>query len=451
MINFIVKKIYCIHEIIFRRPTMSFVSHLEKSQWLSSSELKTLQQSKLRKLLSYAYEFVPFYHKAFNRLGLKPEDKAITDGLLKLPLMDKESIRENFENLRTREQIPLILSNTGGSSGNPLIFYLDKNRQAGEKAQRIRAHRWWNVDLGEKEIYIWGAPIELSKQDWLKSLRDALINEKLLSAFNMTPTSMSRYLKIIRSFRPSSIFGYPSSIALLCEHARSTGVRLSDVGIKVVFCTGEVLYDHHKQLISQTIGVLVANGYGCRDGGFIAHECPEGNLHLAAEHIIVEILDDNGNQVPMGEIGNIVITNLDGYGMPFIRYNTEDQGALSDEQCSCGRSLPLIKVIQGRTTDFILTEDGGRMHALGLIYVLREMPGICQFQIIQEDLHKVKVLIVKNGEFPHSGGEHIQSEFVKRIGPNTSVIVRFVDRIPPSKSGKYRYVISKVSLNLTST
>ena len=122
-------------------------------------------------------------------------------------------------------------------------------------------------------------------------------------------------------------------------------MQLRNIGLKAIFCTGEVLYDHQRELISETFGVPVANGYGARDAGFIAHECPAGKMHIAAEHVIVEILDESGQSVPKGEVGEIVITNLDGYAMPFIRYKTGDLGALADEQCPCGRGLPLMKEI----------------------------------------------------------------------------------------------------------
>jgi phenylacetate-CoA ligase len=260
---------------------------------------------------------------------------------------------------------------------------------------------------------------------------------------------MRRYLEVLKKSQPASLFGYPSSISLLCEYANSIGFNLRDTGIKAVFCTGEVLYKYQRKTIANSFGVPVTNGYGARDAGFIAHECPEGGMHIAAEHIIVEVCDTFGNILPPGEVGEIVITNLDGLAMPLIRYATGDLGALSEEHCSCGRGLPLMKVLEGRTTDFIMTSDGNRMHALGLIYVLREMPGICQFQIIQNDLDRIEVNVVKNDEFPLTAPETITQAFKKRVGVNVSVKINFVDKISVQKSGKFRYVISNVQDNMS--
>ena len=401
-----------------------------------------LQLVKLQRLLHYVRENVPYYESV---LKVLPERLNSLADLRRLPRLDKSMIRANFVGMRSRKKLPCDLSNTGGSSGEPLIFWLARHRQAAQKAHRIRTHRWWGVEPADKEIYLWGAPVELRKQDRLKLFRDWLINEKLLNAFNMTEESITRYLQIVQSFRPQSLFGYPSSMVLLCEHALTKKLNPCDLGIKSVFCTGEVLYEHQRTLINEALGAPVANGYGARDAGFIAHECPAGSMHIAAEHVIAEVLDDSGQPLPPNEMGEIVITNLDELAMPLIRYRTGDIGALSSEDCRCGRGLPLMKVVQGRTTDFIVTENGGRMHALGLIYVLREISGISRFQIIQRSRNHIDILIVKNDEFPAAGADTIVRSFRKRVGDNTNVFVQFVDRISATGSGKFRYVISHVS------
>lgn len=135
-----------------------------------------------------------------------------------------------------------MMHNTGGSSGEPLVFYFDRRRQAYDAAARILTHRWWGIDVGDKELYLWGSPLEITKQDIIKSLRDWLTNQLLLSAFEISPSAIPEYVRQIRKFKPKCIFGYPSTITLFCQMATENKFSLDDIGVRVVFCTAEVLY-----------------------------------------------------------------------------------------------------------------------------------------------------------------------------------------------------------------
>jgi phenylacetate-CoA ligase len=241
------------------------------------------------------------------------------------------------------------------------------------------------------------------------------------------------------------IFGYPSSIALLSQMAERAGHDLASLGVAVVFCTAEVLYDHQKATISRAFGgVPVVNGYGSREGGFIAHECPAGRMHITSENVIVEFIKD-GTPVAPGEDGEIVVTHLDNHAMPFIRYRTGDVGQPSTEICPCGRGLEVMKVVKGRSTDFVVTPDGRWVHGLGLIYVVREVPGVRQYQIIQDDVDAIRVLLVLDSDFPPDGERQIQEGFTKRLGIEVRVSVEQVTELRQDPSGKFRFVISKVA------
>ena len=158
----------------------------------------------------------------------------------------------------------------------------------------------------------------------MRNLRDWLTNEMLLSAFDLAEQSVGLFVERLRCFRPKCIFGYPSSIALFAQMAERAGHDLARLGVAAVFCTAEVLYDHQKSTISRAFGgVPVVNGYGSREGGFIAHECPAGHMHITSENVIVEFIRE-GRPVAPGEDGEIVVTHLDNHAMPFIRYRTGD-------------------------------------------------------------------------------------------------------------------------------
>jgi phenylacetate-CoA ligase len=238
------------------------------------------------------------------------------------------------------------------------------------------------------------------------------------------------------------IFGYPSALAKVAAQAKARAQRLDDLGIRVAFVTSEMLYAHQRESIAAAFGCKVANGYGGRDAGFIAHECPQGGLHISAEDVIVEIVGPGGNVLPDGEPGEIVITHLATSDFPFIRYRTGDVGVLARGACACGRGLPLLEAIQGRSTDFVIAADGTVMHGLALIYVLRDLPGIASFKIVQESRHRVRVQIVPAPELLPTIEARIREGFRARLGPGVEVDVERVEAIESDRSGKFRYVIS---------
>jgi phenylacetate-CoA ligase len=241
------------------------------------------------------------------------------------------------------------------------------------------------------------------------------------------------------------LFGYPSALSHIARHADTKGVRMNDLGIRVAFVTSERLYDEQRAQIAKTFGCPVANGYGGRDAGFIAHECPQGGMHITAEDIIVEIVNPDGAPLPPGHAGEIVVTHLATRDYPFIRYRTGDIAVLDKKMCSCGRGLPLIKEIQGRNTDFLVAKDGTVMHGLALVYILRDLPQVRAFKIIQESLDLTRVLVVPDGGLTPELTQKIERGFKSRLGPAVQVEVEEVAEIPAEKSGKFRYVVSRVA------
>jgi phenylacetate-CoA ligase len=219
---------------------------------------------------------------------------------------------------------------------------------------------------------------------------------------------------------------------------------MDNLGLKVAFVTSEKLYDHQRELIQRVFGCPVANGYGGRDAGFIAHQCPAGGMHLTYEDIIVEIVDTEGHVLPLGESGEIVVTHLATRDFPFIRYRTGDVGVLDTQRCSCGRTLPLLKEVQGRSTDFLVAKDGTVMHGLSLIYIVRDLPGMKQFKIVQESLDLTRFQLVTDSTFDESLIAGIVRGAKARLGEAVEIQVERVAEIQPERSGKYRYVVSKV-------
>ena len=437
--------IFPLHERLKHHTTVAVHRALEHSQWWDAARLAEFQLGRLRQLLQHADTHVPYYRALFGRIGFVPASLAGLSELTRLPLLTKTDIRAHLDDLKADNAVGLARFNTGGSSGEPLIFFIGRERVSHDVAAKWRATRWWGVDIGDPEIVVWGSPIELGKQDKIKQLRDALLRTRLLPAFEMSAHKLDAFVDEIRRVRPKMLFGYPSALAHIARHADEHGVAMNDLGIKVAFVTSEALYDHQRAQIETTFGCPVANGYGGRDAGFIAHQCPAGGMHLTAEDIIVEIVDADGRVLPHGASGEIVVTHLATGDFPFIRYRTGDIGVLDDAPCACGRGLPLLKAIEGRSTDFLVAQDGTVMHGLALIYVIRDLPGVRQFKIVQESLTHTRILLATDAAFDETNISKIEAGIRQRLGEGVRVEIERVAEVGKEKSGKYRYVVSHVA------
>ncbi|MDZ7752506.1 MAG: AMP-binding protein [Gammaproteobacteria bacterium] len=434
--------LFPLHERLKGHTSVAKRRALEQSQWWPTERILAAQQQKLAAFMARIARDVPYYAKVFRDAGLAPDAIRTPADLARLPFLTKADIRAHGEDLRAAGAAPLRRLNTGGSSGEPLVFFVGPERISHDVAAKWRATRWWGVDIGDPEIVLWGSPIEVNAQDRVRALRDAVLRTRLLPAFDLSPDSIDGFLDTIASVRPPMLFGYPSAFALMARQAEASGRDLSGLGIRVAFVTSERLYDDQRQVIERVFGCPVANGYGGRDAGFIAHQCPAGGMHVMAEDIVLEVIDPDGRPLPPGHSGELVVTHLATGDYPFVRYRTGDVGVLGTAPCPCGRGLPLLERIEGRTTDFIVAQDGTPMHGLALIYVVRDLPHVESFKIVQESRERVEVFIVPGPGYSHDTARPIQEGFRARLGQGVEVQVTVVEDIPREKSGKFRYVVS---------
>ena len=444
------RSVYRAQEAAMRRPTFAMLAEIERTQWLSREGVEACQAQRLNALLASALAHSPWHAARLRASGFEDAVQAgavtLAD-LERLPTMSKRDARDHVEQLVWRG-VPggVFQYTTGGSSGEPLIFYFGRTRQASDAAGRMRARRWWGVQPGEREVYLWGAPVELNKTDHIKTLRDRMVNQLVLNAFAMSPERMDAYLDALQAWRPSCLYGYASSVALLAAHAESRQRRLHLPTLRVVCTTGEPLYPHQRDVIARAFGAPVANEFGSRDIGFTAHEAPGGQMLLMSESHIVEVLDEAGQPVAPGQAGEAVITGLASTAQPFIRYRTGDVLRLSSEPASGGQGLHVIAEVTGRQTDFVIAADGRVMHALAVIYVLRAVSGIAQFKCIQHALDRMEVQIVPADGWNDVARDAVVSGLRARLGDALQVSLRVLDDIPPEASGKHRYVVSHVPL-----
>ena len=228
---FVARALFPLHERWKGHSTARVHRDLERSQWWSRERIAELQSARLTALVQHAARHVPYYRASFAALGIDPSRVRTPADLVRLPFLSKADIRANQDALRSSEAGRLTRSNTGGSSGEPLMFYLGKERVSHDVAAKWRATRWWDVDIGDREIVVWGSPIELGAQDRVRALRDRLMRTRLLPAFEMSAAKLDAFIAQIRAMRPRMLFGYPSALGHIARHAEARGVRMDDLGI----------------------------------------------------------------------------------------------------------------------------------------------------------------------------------------------------------------------------
>ena len=437
--------LFPLHERAKHHDSVVVRRRLEETQWWTPEQIEALQLQRLQRLVQEAGTHVPYYRSLFAAVGFDPAKLGRLEDLQRLPTLTKAIIRANTDALRHAHAQELAESTTGGSSGEPLIFMIGKERVSHDVAAKWRATRWWDVDIGDREIVLWGSPIELGAQDRMRMWRDRLFRSTLLSAFDMSEHNLDGFIARIQRVRPRMLFGYPYSLALLARHAERRGAALNDLGIKVVFVTSEQLYEDQRATIGRVFGCKVANGYGGRDAGFVAHECPSGGMHITSEDIVVELLDSNEKNVPVGQPGEVTITHLASRDFPFLRYKTGDIAVLDDRKCACGRGLPLLREIQGRTNDFLKATNGTPIPCGAFTYLLRSVPGIDSFKIVQETVLSTRLMIVTTHGFEPASLDAVTKGFKLRLGQEVDIEIEYLPEIPREKTGKFRYIVSNVS------
>ena len=430
-----------LHERLRGRDTHAQWRALRALDQRSLGALEAARLAKLRRLLAHCQQHVPYYQRVFAQLGkLNPAEFQFAD-LARLPVLERAILREQGDELQAQGwQERLIRYSTGGSTGEPLVFYTDKHREACLNAQKLRARTWFGVLPGDRQVDFWGSPIELSRQNQLRRLKDRwLLNQVVLSASNLTLERIDGYIGYLNRFRPRLIYGYPTVIYRIANRILETGQTAgSQWSPTLIACTSEMLLPHMRAVIAEAFECPIANEYGSRDGGMIAHECPEGHLHLFSDHVIVEV-----DQPDADGVGDLLVTNLDGFGMPFIRYRIGDRGALSDEPCPCGLPLPRLRELQGRANDFLIGRDGRMIHSSTANYVLREIPALRQYQLRQRADRHCDLYMVLHRPLTETELTRIRSGLQQVIDEPLEVTLIEQDSIAPEPSGKYRWVISE--------
>lgn len=416
---------------------------LEKSQWYSSDRLQRIQNSDLAVLLEHAYENVPYYHKLFRTMRLRPGQIRNVEDLKNLPIITKQHVRNNLQNMKAVNVSPkeTLLYVTGGSTGEPMGFWVSRADRSWGTAAMLRSNSWCSsYRLGDPMALVWASHVDLKESTKLKErMLNFFMRRELLNAYHLSEESMLSFTKRLVNSKPKVIRGYSSAVYLLACFVEREGAVIRPKG---VITTAEMLLPHQRSKIEKVFGCKVYDSYGSREFEEIASECSEhSGYHIAAENLVLEFVKD-GEHVSPGETGEILVTDLRSYAMPFIRYSIGDLGKPSNETCSCGRGLPLMKSVEGRLTDIIVAPNHSYLSVFDV--PLCDMLQIKEYQIIQEEIDKIVVRIVKGPGYSEEDTQQIIDVMKQYLGKKVELSMEFVSSIPNAKSGKRRFVISKV-------
>lgn len=383
----IAQYLFPLHEWIKGHHTTYWLKLFQQTQFFERPRLQAWQAQQLGPLFTHTYQHHAFYRKFWGR-----HPRWLAD----VPLMDKKCLQANAVALQPLPQLNLRAGYTSGSSGTPLFYYQSRHRIARDVAAKWRCLRWLDLDIGAREAVVWGSPLEWARYTSIHRLRDRLLNTRLFPVAHLDPYSMQQLLAELNQYQPRLLVGYPSVLEQLLKMADNPVMR-KRLQPQAVLTTAEELLPHTKEFLECTLQCPVINSYGAREAGFIAQTCSQGNLHVMAENIVLEIIDPKTERVlPADQLGEIVITNLSSYDYPIVRYRTGDLGVLTEEPCTCGIRLPILKQLEGRNTDFLLNQQRQKIHRAQLSAIFSLFPMIQQFKIIQHTLNHIEVICSPN-------------------------------------------------------
>lgn len=437
--NLAINKIY--HKIKNRK-TNELLLNQEKTRY----EMVQLQEIKLEKLLVHAYQNVPFYTEQFKRMNHSTSLLPKPEFFSQLPILTKKIINDNRKLLLSRElkNNKLIPNSTSGSTGEALYLYYDKRSAAYRRATVVRNQQWIDIDFYDKKAVLWGAPLDLKKTQTLKGrLLSRVKNQIFLSSYELSKASLLEYTNLLNTFEPKLLVSYPGPLSVFSELIIEKGISIPS--IKAIISSAETLFPWQKEIIEKAFSCPVYNRYGCREFGDIAQECVKREgLHINADRFLVEIVDSQMNPVNGEDIGELLITDLDNYGMPLIRYRIGDMACFEKAHCSCGMSFPLLKKIEGRTLDVVRAPNGNKLGGTFWTLLLRSRKSFKAFQVVQDSLNEISINYVRSNVFMHEDLKYYENKIIEKCGSGIKICFNEVSLIPETISGKTRIVISNI-------
>jgi len=423
---------------------------LQKSQWWTREQLEEYQLEQLNNILDHAYTNVPYYRKVFNERGLKPKDIQDFKDLQKLSFLTKDLIRDNLKDLKARNypHKKFEYVTTGGSTGVPLGFYYEKAVSRAKEWAFMKT-QWDRVgyNFRDKCAVLKGYVVNsvTDYRFWEPSFFGRWL---VFSSYHMTDENLPIYIKKIRQFKPKFIQAFPSIITILAGYMKKHNILPFD-SVKAILCGSENMYPGQRELIEDAFQCKLYTWYGHAERVVLGGECEKSkSYHLFPEYGITELIGENEKPVRgEREVGMIVGTGFTNYCMPLIRYKTDDLGVHTNKKCDCHREYPLLKNVEGRwLQEFIITKNDRLISITALNMHSDVFDNVKQFQFYQDKKGEVFLNIVRGENYTTADTEYIKRELCKKMDDDVQLIIQFVNNIPRTIGGKYRFLIQKLPI-----
>lgn len=429
-----------------RRRTLAYLAGYQRDQWLAPEQIAALQWQRLQQLLEHCQREVPYYRRRWRELGIVAADIRSLDDYAKLPLLTKADIRNHFDELTADSWRGRLLTKaTGGSTGEPLRFGYTRESNDRRTAVMWRGYDWAGSRMGRRTLFLWGGAVgEPTRSHQLKDrIYNAMFARRVLNSFHMSEANMAEFADAIDRYRPEIIVAYVGPLVRLAQWLIATGRKIRRP--QGIVGAAEAMHEFQRQIIEQAFGCPAFNTYGCREFMLIAAECKQQHgLHVNADHLVVE-LPRPAEATAGAPGGEVVITDLFNYGMPFLRYANGDMATASSARCACGRGLPLLQRVDGRVLDAIRTPAGHVLPGEFFPHMLKDVPGLERFRLVQRQLDRLDLSIVRSKGFDDNSLAYIRREVRKVLGDSVELHCHFVDDIPLTRSGKLRVTVSELA------
>ncbi len=423
----------------------------DESQWQSPEAIAVLQFERLKSLLRHAEGTVPYYARRFAECGVRAADIRAPADLERLPVLTKADVMADPALLRSTAPPSkgALRKATGGSTGEMMVFMRDREAMARNFAHLVRNYTWTGLRPGEPHALLWGAHFDLKAQQRAANrVVNSCLKQQWMDAFRMSGETMRVYCDDLRRRRPRLLTAYASAATTLAEFvAEEIGQPLD---LPAVTTTAEVLFPEARTRISQWLSPHVFDRFGCREVGNTAHECEaHDGLHVNAEHVLLEVVDEQGRAVAAGHEGEVLYTTLGNYVFPLIRYRVGDYAVREEPSalCRCGRGLPRIAAPRGRITDMLITTSGARVHGEYFTHLFYTMTCVRAFRVVQETERSLRVLVMlRSGAALPAADEHrLRTAIADKLGSDVTLQLEVVTEIPPSASGKHLFTECRVA------
>lgn len=415
---------------------------LEQSQWWSRDQLREYQEARLRHLIRHAFESVPYYRRLMDDRGLGPNDIQTIDDLGKLPILTKDIVRRNGDDMVSRavRSRDTVSAHTGGTTGTGLTFRRSLSALHFQWAVWWRHRSRFGIELYQPHANFSGHSVvplgQHSPPFWREN---RAMKQTYVSLYHMTQANMPAYVDMLerRTFKYYS--GFPSGLFLLADYLRTIDHKLARPP-DLIITGAESLLPFQIEAFNEWIGAPVTEQYGLAEGCANISQCEQGNFHVDMEFAIVE--PKPVGVAEEGRLCKVIGTSLHNYATPFIRYDTGDIATFSDESCPCGRKGDVVKYIDGRVESYLITPEGRRVGRMGNCF--KDLINIRECQLVQHNPRELLVKVVKESGYTDADERHLITALRSRLGESLDLQIHYVERIPRTKSGKFRAVVSTI-------